>query len=140
VSRWGVLVLSGALAAASSVVADPLLAANPDVSTHIAGYSSRAGQNARIVFVSGVVDAIDKDFFGRTKKVAIVSVSDTGALVQNAVEDASVGEELKSHVGDDVTARGVVLVKADGAMSLVVDAFEVHGDRGGFVGGEKRAD
>ena len=74
-SRWGVLVLSGALAAASSVVADPLLAANPDVSSHVAGYSSRAGHDARIVFVSGVVDA-----------------------------------------------------------------FEVHGERGGFVGGEKRAD
>jgi hypothetical protein len=67
-----------------------------------------------------------------------VSVSDSGALVQNAIEDDSVGEKLKHHVGDDVTARGVVLVKADGAMSLLVDAFEVHGDQGGFVGAQTR--
>jgi hypothetical protein len=139
VSRWAVLVLTGVLAATSSAAADSLLAANPDISSRIAGRSSSGGQNARIVFVSGVVDAIDKDFLGRTKKVAIVSVSDTGALVQNAIEDESVGEELKRHVGDDVTARGVVLVKADGAMALLVDAFEVHGDQGEFVGGEKRS-
>jgi hypothetical protein len=90
--------------------------------------------NARIVFVSGVVDSVDKDFFGRTKKVAIVTISDSGALLQNPIEDSSAGEELKHHVGEDVTARGVVLVKADGSMSLLVDAFQVHGGKGGFVG------
>ena len=134
----GVLVLSGALAIASPAPAGPLSAATPDVSSRIAGYSASGRQNARIVFVSGVVDSIDKDFLGRTKRVAIVSVSDSGALVQNAIEDASAGEELKHHIGEDVTARGVVLVKADGAMSLLVDAFQVHGDKGGFVGGSAR--
>src|SRR5262245_15212411 len=91
-------------------------------------------QSAKIVFVSGFVDAIDKDLFGRAQKVAIVSVSDTGVLLQNAVEDMSAGEELKHHVGEDVTARGVVLVKSDGSMALLVDAFQIHGQEGGFVG------
>jgi hypothetical protein len=90
-------------------------------------------EKARIVFITGTVDSLKKDFFGRTKRVAIVSVSDTGALMQNLVEDEAAGEELKDHVGDDVTARGVVLVKADGSMSLLVDAFQVRGGDGEFV-------
>ena len=60
------------------------------------------------------------------------------ALFQNAVEDAAAGQELKHHVGEAVTARGVVLVKVDGSMSLLVDAFQVHGERGGFFGGNPR--
>lgn len=68
--------------------------------------------------------------------MAIVSLSDSGALLQNAVEDVSAGEELKHHVGKDVTARGVVLVKPDGSMALLVDAFQVLGEKDGFVGGE----
>ena len=91
------------------------------------------------MFVTGVVDAIDRDFLGRTQKVAIVSVSDEGALLQNAVENVSVGRELRHHVGEDVTARGVVLVKADGSMSLLVDAFQVHGAQSEFVGGQSRS-
>ena len=47
-------------------------------------------------------------------------------------------EELKDHVGEDVTARGVVLVKADGSMSLLVDAFQVLGEEGGFVDDDSR--
>jgi hypothetical protein len=91
---------------------------------------------ARVVFVTGVVDAIEKDFFGRPERVAIVSVGEQGVLLQNAVEDMSAGHELKDHVGEGVTARGVVMVKADGSMSLLVDAFQVHGDEGGFVAGD----
>ena len=95
-------------------------------------------QTAKVVFVTGVVDTIDKNFFGRPEKVAIVSLSDTGALLQHPVENVSAGEELKHHVGEDVTARGVVLVKADGSMALLVDAFQVLGEKGGFVGDESR--
>ena len=135
----GVLALSGALAIAGPTTAGPLLAeasdvaAPPDYPT-----MARGRQSAKVIFVTGVVDAIDKDFLGRPQKVAIVSLSDSGALLQNPVDDSSAGEELRHYVGKDVTARGVVLVKADGAMALLVDAFEVHGEPGGFVGGETR--
>src|SRR5215468_8534456 len=88
---------------ASLALASPALAKSPIA-------AARDLQNAKIVFVTGTVDAIDKDFFGRTQRVAIVSLSDTGALLQNPVEDVSAGRELKHHVGEDVTARGVVLV------------------------------
>ena len=115
-----------ALAIASPAVAKTRLASTPGV------------EKARIVFVTGTVDSLKKDFFGRTKRVAIVSVSDTGALMQNLVEDEAAGEELKRHVGEDVTARGVVLVKADGSMSLLVDAFQVR-DGGEFVAADDTA-
>ena len=110
-----------ALALATPALAKTRLASTPGV------------DKARIVFVTGTVDTLKKDFFGRAKRVAIVSVSDTGALMQNPIEDEAAGEELKRHVGEDVTARGVVLVKADGSMSLLVDAFQVRGGDGEFV-------
>jgi hypothetical protein len=132
----GALALSGALAIAGPTLAEPLLAGVSDVAARPPEYPTmaRGRQSAKIVFVTGVVDAIDKDFLGRPQKVAIVSLDDSGALLQNAVENSSAGQELKHHVGDDVTARGVVLVKADGSMSLLVDAFQVLGEEGGFVG------
>jgi hypothetical protein len=132
----GVLALSGALAIAGPTTAEPLLAEVSDVSARPPDYPTMSSgrQSAKVVFVTGVVDAIDKDFLGRPQKVAIVSLSDSGALLQNPVENSSAGQELKHHVGDDVTARGVVLVKADGSMSLLVDAFQVLGEEGGFVG------
>jgi hypothetical protein len=136
----GVLALSGALAIASPTPAEPVLAGVPDVAARPPDYPtmSRVRESAKVVFVTGVVDAIDKDFLGRPQKVAIVSLSDSGALLQNAVENSSAGRELKHHVGDDVTARGVVLVKADGSMSLLVDAFQVLGEDGGFVSDSSR--
>ena len=139
---WGALVLSGALVIASLAFADPLFSTASDVAARPPDYPtlSSGRQSAKIVFITGVVDAIDKDFFGRPQKVAIVSLSDTGALLQNPVENASAGEELKHHVGKDVTARGVVLVKADGSLSILVDAFQVLGDKGGFVGDTSRRD
>jgi hypothetical protein len=134
----GVLVLAG-LALASPAPAEPLWAEVSNVATRVADSPtlSQGRESARIVFVTGVVDAIDEDFLGRPQKVAIISLSDSGALLQNAVENVSAGEELKRHVGEDVTARGVVLVKADGSMALLVDAFQVigeEGEKGGFVG------
>jgi hypothetical protein len=136
----GVLVLSGALAIASPTPAQTLLAGVSDVAARPPDYPtmSRTRESARVVFVTGVVDAVDKDFLGRPQKVAIVSLSDSGALLQNAVENKSAGRELKDHVGEDVTARGVVLVKADGSMSLLVDAFQVLGEKGGFVDDDAR--
>jgi hypothetical protein len=134
----GVLALSAAIAspapaATRSRAPSELTAQRPDDPGLPLGR-----QDAQIVFVTGFVDAIDKDFFGRPKKVAIVSISESGALLQNAVENISAGQELKHHVGEDVTARGVVLVKTDGSMALLVDAFQVHGEKGKFVGGSQR--
>ncbi len=83
---------------------------------------------ARVVFVRGIVESVEEDFFGRPERVAIVSVNDDGLLIQNSVEDAAAGGELKRHVGEDVTARGLILVKADGSAALLVQAFEVHGE------------
>ncbi|MGH7337771.1 MAG: hypothetical protein ACREI7_09340, partial [Myxococcota bacterium] len=68
--------------------ASDVAAPSPDYPTMASGR-----QSAKVVFVTGVVDAIDENFFGRPEKVAIVSLSDTGALLQNAVEDVSAGEE-----------------------------------------------
>ena len=137
----GILALVGALAISSPAPAELLTADLTDVAARPPGYPTLQGrQSAKIVFVTGVVDAIDKDFLGRPQKVAIVSLSDSGALLQNPVENTSAGQELKHHVGEDVTARGVVLVKADGSMSLLVDAFQVLGEEGKFVGdGSQRA-
>jgi hypothetical protein len=139
----GILALSGALAIAFPAAAEPLaaaLAATPELAAQRPDYPGlvRGQQTAQIVFVTGIVDAIDKDFFGRPQKVAIISLSDSGALLQNAVENVAAGQELRHHVGEGVTARGVVLVKADGSMSLLVDAFQIHGEKGGFVGGSQR--
>lgn len=138
----GALALSGALAIASLALADPLFPIGSNVAAPPPDYPTLANgrQSAKVVFVTGVVDAIDEDFFGRPEKVAIVSLSDTGALLQNAVEDVSAGEELEHHVGKDVTARGVVLVKTDGSLALLVDAFQVLGEDGGFVGDSSRRD
>lgn len=137
--------LFAALALASGVPAEPPRAGPPGEESLAIDFDPGAFDalslrpaveegTARVVFVTGVVDAIEKDFLGRPERVAIVSVSDRGVLLQNAVEDMSAGEALKDHVGEGVTARGVVLVKTDGTMSLLVDAFQIHGDEGGFVG------
>ena len=132
----GLVALSAMIAVAAPASARSLFAERADVATPAADYPtlSQGRQSPRVVFVTGVVDALDKDIFGRPQKIAIVSLSDTGALLQNPIEDTSAGEELKHHVGEDVTARGVVLVKADGSMSLLIDAFQVLGEEGGFVG------
>jgi hypothetical protein len=89
---------------------------------------------ARVVLVQGLVQAIEKDLFGRTERVAILSISDEGILVLNAVEDVSAGQKLKEHVGDAVTARSLILVKVDGRASLLVESFDVHARSDG--GGE----
>ncbi|HKA16302.1 MAG TPA: hypothetical protein VKH41_14860 [Myxococcota bacterium] len=143
-SALGALFLTYALAP-SAPAAEWLPAAmdTPDVSARMPDapeIETRTMQMPRIVFITGTVDAVDKDFLGRTRRVAIVSVGNTGALFQNAIEDMAAGEELKHHVGEAVTARGVVLVKVDGSMSLLVDAFQVHGEKGGFFGGNPHRD
>ena len=129
-------VLSGALAIASPAPAGAAGGRGvSDVAARPPDYPATASdrESAKIVFVTGVVDAIDEDFLGRPQKVAIVSLSDSGALLQNAVENSSAGRDLKRHVGEDVAARGFVLVKSDGSMSLLVDAFQVLSEEGGFV-------
>lgn len=87
---------------------------------------------ARVVVITGVVETVEKTFFGRPERIAIVSVNDEGILVQNPVEDVAAGGDLKRHVGDAVTARGLILVKVDGTPSLVVDAFQVHEESTGI--------
>ena len=130
---WVLCAVVGAIAIAGAALAGTWSVQPADLSlSDVAAQPPR--ETPRIVFVTGKVDAIDKNFFGRTQKVAIVSLSDSGALLQNPIENESAGEELKHHVGEDVTARGVVLVKADGSVSLLVDAFQVNGGQGGFVG------
>src|SRR5438552_2106597 len=91
----------GALAAGTTARADLTEAAIARVAAGRTSDNSdfqHGRQNARIVFVTGVVDAIDKNFFGRPQKVAIVSLSDSGALLQNVIEDTAAGQELKHHV------------------------------------------
>jgi hypothetical protein len=61
--------------------------------------------------------------------VAIVFVSSDGFLVQSPVEEIAAGKQLKDHVGEDVTIRGALLVKADGRPALLIDAFQVNGSR-----------
>jgi len=135
-----ILALSSPAPAAEGRTAEWRTADTPDVAARMPDAPSmQSVQIPRIVFISGTVDAVDKNFLGRTQRVAIVSVGDTGALFQNAVEDSAAGQELKHHVGEAVTARGVVLVKVDGSMSLLVDAFQVHGEKGGFFGGNPHA-
>jgi hypothetical protein len=81
----------------------------------------------RVMRIRGVVEPIEKNLFGRPKRVAIRFVTSYGFLIQNPVEDVAAGEKLKDHVGEDVTVRGAFLVKADGRPSLLIDAFEVNG-------------
>jgi hypothetical protein len=83
-------------------------------------------RTARVVVIRGLVQAIEKNLFGRTERVAILSISDEGILVLNAVEDVSAGQKLKEHVGDAVTARSLILVKTDGNAALLVESFDVH--------------
>jgi hypothetical protein len=87
------------------------------------------GSPVRLLLIRGVVEPIEKDLFGRPQRVAIVFVSSNGFLVQNPVEDVAAGEQLKDHVGEDVTVRGALLVKADGRPALLIDAFQVNGSR-----------
>ena len=86
-------------------------------------------RRVRLIYLRGVVEPVDRDFFGRPERMAIVSVDDDGFLIQNSVEDVSAGRDLKDHVGDDVTVRGTILVKTDGRATLLVDAFEVNRSR-----------
>ena len=84
------------------------------------------GRRVRVIYVRGVVEPLERNFFGRPERVAIVSVSEDGFLIQNSVEDVSEGGNLKNHIGDDVTVRGTILVRTDGSATLLVDAFEVN--------------
>jgi hypothetical protein len=77
------------------------------------------------VTVRGTVDAVERDLLGRPQRVAIVFPT-RGMLVETEVEDEGAGAELKHHVGEDVTAVGVVKVKTDGTTSLVIAGFEVE--------------
>jgi hypothetical protein len=88
------------------------------------------GSPIRLMLIRGVVAPIEKDLFGRTERVAIVFVNSHGVLIQNAVEDVAAGEKLKDHVGDDVTVRGALMLKADGRPALLIDGFEVNGAAG----------
>lgn len=51
-----------------------------------------------------------------------------GLIVETAIEDEAAGEALVEHAGEDVTATGVVKLKADGTASFVVASFRVHLD------------
>jgi hypothetical protein len=88
------------------------------------------GSPIRLMLIRGVVAPIEKDLFGRAERVAIVFVNSHGVLIQNAVEDVAAGEKLKDHVGDDVTVRGALMLKADGRPALLIDGFEVNGAAG----------
>lgn len=88
------------------------------------------GSPIRVMLIRGVVEPIEKDFFGRPERVAIVFVNSHGVLIQNPVEDIAAGEKLKDHVGELVTVRGALMVKADGRPALLIDAFEVNDSQG----------
>lgn len=88
------------------------------------------GSPIRVMLIRGVVAPIEKDFFGRPERVAIVFVNSHGVLIQNPVEDIAAGEKLKDHVGELVTVRGALMVKADGRPALLIDAFEVNDPEG----------
>lgn len=79
------------------------------------------------LMVQGRVAAMERDLLGRPSKVAIVSLQE-GLIVETAIEDEAAGEALKEHAGEDVTATGVVKLKADGTASFVVASFRVHPD------------
>jgi hypothetical protein len=88
------------------------------------------GSPIRVMLIRGVVEPIEKDLFGRPERVAITFVNSHGVLIQNPIEDAAAGEKLKDHVGEDVTVRGALMVKADGRPALLIDGFEVNGSPG----------
>jgi hypothetical protein len=88
------------------------------------------GSPIRVMLIRGVVEPIEKDLFGRPERVAIVFVNSHGVLIQNPIEDVAAGEKLKDHVGEVVTVRGALMVKADGRPALLIDAFEVNGSQG----------
>jgi hypothetical protein len=87
------------------------------------------GSPIRLMLIRGVVEPIEKDLFGRTERVAITFVNSQGVLIQNPIEDIAAGEKLKDHVGEDVTVRGALMVKADGRPALLIDGFEVNGSQ-----------
>jgi hypothetical protein len=82
------------------------------------------------MLIRGVVEPIEKDLFGRTERVAITFVNSQGVLIQNPIEDVAAGEKLKDHVGEQVTVRGALMLKANGRPSLLIDGFEVDESRG----------
>jgi hypothetical protein len=88
------------------------------------------GSPVQLMLIRGLVEPIEKDLFGRPERVAITFVNSHGVLIQNPVEDVAAGEDLKEHVGEDVTVRGALLVKADGKPALLIDRFEVNGASG----------
>jgi hypothetical protein len=85
------------------------------------------GSPIQMMLIRGVVEPIEKDLFGRPERVAITFVNNQGVLIQNPIEDVAAGEDLKEHVGEDVTVRGALMVKADGRPALLVDRFELNG-------------
>jgi hypothetical protein len=87
------------------------------------------GSPIQLMLIRGVVEPIEKDLFGRPERVAITFVNSQGVLIQNPVEDVAAGEDLKEHIGEDVTVRGALMVKADGRPALLIDRFEVNGSR-----------
>jgi hypothetical protein len=87
------------------------------------------GSPIRMMLIRGVVEPIEKDLFGRPERVAIVFVNSHGVLIQNPIEDVAAGEKLKDHVGEDVTVRGALMVKADGRPALLIDRFELNGPK-----------
>jgi len=88
------------------------------------------GSPIRLMLIRGVVEPIEKDLFGRTERVAITFVNSQGVLIQNPIEDVAAGEKLKDHVGEQVTVRGALMVKANGRPSLLIDGFELDDSRG----------
>jgi hypothetical protein len=116
------------LAAPLAGVADTAQADAGDfVNLSEAAMPTLGGSPIQLMLIRGVVEPIEKDLFGRPERVAITFVNSQGVLIQNPVEDVSVGEDLKEHVGEDVTVRGALMVKADGRPVLLVDRYEVNG-------------
>jgi hypothetical protein len=105
------------------------LAETSDVSRE-AALPTLGGSPIRLMLIRGVVEPIEKDLFGRTERVAITFVNSQGVLIQNPIEDVAAGEKLKDHVGEQVTVRGALMVKADGRPALLIDGFEVDDSRG----------
>ena len=110
-------------------VADSQADAGDFLNLSEAALPTLGGSPIQMMLIRGVVEPIEKDLFGRTERVAITFVNSHGVLIQNPIEDVAAGEDLKEHVGEDVTVRGALLVKADGKPALLVDRFEVNGSR-----------
>ena len=115
------------LAAPLGVADDSLADAGDFVNLSEAALPTLGGSPIQMMLIRGVVEPIEKDLFGRTERVAITFVNSHGVLIQNPIEDVAAGEDLKEHVGEDVTVRGALLVKADGKPALLIDRFEVNG-------------